>query len=45
MIRVTDLIKNRNGARILRGVSFEVPPQRCSALWRSGGKTTLTYVV
>src|SRR6267154_605078 len=27
MIRVTDLIKQANGTRILRGVSFEVAPQ------------------
>jgi ABC-type polar amino acid transport system ATPase subunit len=43
MIRVTDLIKNRNGTRILRGVSFEVPPQTVlGIIGASGsGKTTL----
>src|SRR5262252_5602876 len=43
MIRVTDLIKNTNGTRILRGVSFEVPPQTVlGVIGASGsGKTTL----
>jgi polar amino acid transport system ATP-binding protein len=43
MIRVIDLIKNRNGTRILRGVSFEVPPQTVlGIIGASGsGKTTL----
>src|SRR4030095_16053197 len=43
MIRVTDLIKNRKGTRILRGVSFEVPPQTVlGVIGASGsGKTTL----
>src|SRR5262252_8040036 len=43
MIRVTDLIKNTNGTRILRGVSFEVPPQTVlGIIGASGsGKTTL----
>src|SRR6185436_11016655 len=43
MIRVTNLIKNRNGARILRGVSFEAPPQTVlGIIGASGsGKTTL----
>jgi len=43
MIRVTNLIKNRNGTRILRGVSFEVPPQTVlGIIGASGsGKTTL----
>jgi polar amino acid transport system ATP-binding protein len=43
MIRVTDLIKNRSGTRILRGVSFEVPPQTVlGIIGASGsGKTTL----
>lgn len=43
MIRVTDLIKHRNGTRILRGVSFEVPPQTVlGIIGASGsGKTTL----
>src|SRR5574341_587479 len=43
MIRVTNLIKNANGARILRGVSFAVPPQRVlGIIGASGsGKTTL----
>ena len=27
MISVSNLIKSANGTRILRGVSFEVPPQ------------------
>src|SRR6266545_7214523 len=43
MIRVTDLIKNANGVRILRGVSFDVAPQTVlGVIGASGsGKTTL----
>lgn len=43
MIRVTDLIKNANGARILRGVSFEVQAQTVlGIIGASGsGKTTV----
>ena len=43
MIRVTNLIKNRNGTRILRGVSFAVAPQTVlGVIGASGsGKTTL----
>src|SRR6185295_5848577 len=43
MIRVSDLIKKANGARILRGVSFDVPPQTVlGIIGASGsGKTTL----
>ena len=43
MIRVTDLIKQANGTRILRGVSFEVAPQTVlGVIGASGsGKTTL----
>ena len=43
MIQVINLIKNRNGTRILRGVSFEVPPQTVlGIIGASGsGKTTL----
>lgn len=43
MIRVTNLIKNANGTRILRGVSFEVPAQTVlGIIGASGsGKTTL----
>ena len=43
MIRVTDLIKNANATRILRGVSFAVPPQTVlGIIGASGsGKTTL----
>jgi ABC-type polar amino acid transport system ATPase subunit len=43
MIRVKDLIKQANGTRILRGVSFEVAPQTVlGVIGASGsGKTTL----
>jgi L-cystine transport system ATP-binding protein len=43
MIRVKNLIKNAHGTRILRGVSFEVPPQTVlGIIGASGsGKTTL----
>jgi ABC-type polar amino acid transport system ATPase subunit len=43
MIRATDLIKQANGTRILRGVSFEVAPQTVlGVIGASGsGKTTL----
>jgi ABC-type polar amino acid transport system ATPase subunit len=43
MIRVTDLIKDTNGTRILRGLSFEVAPQTVlGVIGASGsGKTTL----
>ena len=43
MIRVSNLIKSANGNRILRGVSFEVPPQTVlGVIGGSGsGKTTL----
>ena len=43
MIRVSDLIKQANGTRILRGVSFEVAPQTVlGVIGASGsGKTTL----
>ncbi len=43
MIRVSNLIKSANGNRILRGVSFEVPPQTVlGIIGASGsGKTTL----
>jgi ABC-type polar amino acid transport system ATPase subunit len=43
MIRVTDLIKQANGTRILRSVSFEVAPQTVlGVIGASGsGKTTL----
>jgi len=43
MIRVSNLIKSANGTRILRGVSFEVPPQTVlGIIGASGsGKTTL----
>ncbi len=43
MIRVTELVKLRNGARVLDGVSFEVAPQSVlGVIGASGsGKTTL----
>ena len=43
MIRVTDLIKNARDVRILRGVSFEVPPQTVLGIigGSGSGKTTL----
>src|SRR5262249_9438753 len=43
MIRVSNLIKNASATRILRGVSFEVPPQTVlGVIGASGsGKTTL----
>src|SRR5437764_12262453 len=43
MIRVTNLIKNANQTRILRGVSFDAPPQTVlGIIGASGsGKTTL----
>src|SRR5882672_1542818 len=43
MIRVTDLIKQANGTRILKGISFEVAPQTVlGIIGASGsGKTTL----
>src|SRR3954452_6398423 len=43
MIRVSNLIKNANRTRILRGVSFDVPPQTVlGIIGASGsGKTTL----
>src|SRR5215471_11887140 len=43
MIRVTNLIKSANGTRILRGVSFDVPPQTVlGIIGASGsGKTTM----
>jgi ABC-type polar amino acid transport system ATPase subunit len=43
MISVSNLIKSANGTRILRGVSFEVPPQTVlGIIGASGsGKTTL----
>src|SRR5260370_32594100 len=43
MIRVTDLIKQANGTRILRGVSFEVSPETVlGVIGASGsGKSTL----
>jgi polar amino acid transport system ATP-binding protein len=43
MIRVSNLIKSANGTRILRGVSFEAPPQSVlGIIGASGsGKTTL----
>ncbi len=47
MIRVTDLIKQANGTRILHGVSFEVAPQTVlGIIGASGsGKTTLLRCV
>src|SRR5712675_1262842 len=43
MINVKDLIKQANGTRILRGVSFEVAPQTVLGIIGAsgGGKTTL----
>src|ERR1043166_1021826 len=43
MIRVSNVVKSANGTRILRGVSFEVPPQTVlGIIGASGsGKTTL----
>src|SRR6185436_12772420 len=43
MISVSNLVKSANGTRILRGVSFEVPPQTVlGIIGASGsGKTTL----
>src|SRR5262249_11946714 len=43
MIRVTDLVKTAGGNRILRGVSFEVPPQTVLGIigGSGSGKTTL----
>jgi ABC-type polar amino acid transport system ATPase subunit len=43
MIRVTNLVKTASGNRILRGVSFEVPPQTVLGIigGSGSGKTTL----
>src|SRR5436190_10705475 len=43
MIRVSNLVKSANGTRILRGVSFEVPPQTVLGIigGSGSGKTTL----
>ena len=43
MIRVSNLIKSANGTRILRGVSFEVPPRTVLGIigGSGSGKTTL----
>ena len=43
MISVSNLIKSANGTRILRGVSFEVPPQTVLGIigGSGSGKTTL----
>src|ERR1044072_2084849 len=43
MIRVTNLIKNANGTRILNGVTFEVRPQTVMGIIGASGsgKTTL----
>jgi ABC-type polar amino acid transport system ATPase subunit len=43
MIRVTNLVKNANGTRILNGVTFEVQPQTVMGIIGASGsgKTTL----